>query len=164
MCESTLLRIGNFEEKIDLSHFYLVVLMIILFELFTTWFHEKTELRTSTNFFYVLEQSDCFYTNFFLRALKSTVFFCSVMYILKPFSIYDFRAENGLKNAKSKNTGIISSKNTVAGQKDLIKWPNVSGPTLQSLVTLLAFQQKLKREKSNLSVQTVLPQEKKLKL
>ena len=82
-----------------------------------------------------------------------------------PFSIiYDYRAENGLKNAKSKSTGIISSKNTVAGQKDLIKWPNVWGPTLQSLVTLLAFQQKLKREKSNLSVQTVLPQEKKLKL
>lgn len=74
------------------------------------------------------------------------------------------RAENGLKNAKSKSTGIISSKNTVAGQKDLIKWPNVLGPTLQSLVTLLAFQQKSKREKSNLSVQTVLPQEKKLKL
>merc|ERR1712203_828156 len=64
----------------------------------------------------------------------------------------------------SKSTGIISSKNTVAGQKDLIKWPNVLGPALQSLVTLLAFQLKLKREKSNLSVQTVLPQEKKLKL
>ena len=95
---------------------------------------------------------------------KRYCFFCSVMYILKPFSIYDFRAENGLKNAKSKSTGIISSKNTVAGQKDLIKWPNVLGPTLQSLVTLLAFQQKSKREKSNLSVQTVLPQEKKLKL
>merc|ERR1711956_73729 len=61
------------------------------------------------------------------------------------------RAENGLKNARSKSTGIISSKNTVAGQKDLIKWPNVLGPTLQSLVTLLAFQQKLKQEKSNLS-------------
>ena len=86
------------------------------------------------------------------------------MYI-KPFSIIcNCRAENGLKNAKNKNTGIISSKNTVAGQKDLIKWPNVLDPTLQSLVTLLAFQQKLKREKSNLSVQTVLPQEKKLKL
>ena len=84
---------------------------------------------------------------------------------LKPFSIiHNCRAENGLKNAKSKSTGIISSKNTVAGQKDLIKWPNVLGPTLQSLVTLLAFQLKLKREKSNLSVQTVLPQEKKLKL
>jgi len=74
------------------------------------------------------------------------------------------RAENGLKNAKSKSTGIISLKNTVAGQKDLIKWPNVLGLTLQSLVTLLAFQQKLKQEKSNLSVQTVHPQEKKLKL
>ena len=34
---------------------------------------------------------------------------------LKPFYIiYNCRAENGLKNAKSKSTGIISSKNTVA--------------------------------------------------
>ena len=55
MCESTLLWIGNFEEKIDLSHFYLAVLMIILFELFTTWFHDKTELRIFTNLFYFLK-------------------------------------------------------------------------------------------------------------
>ena len=55
MRESTLLWIGNFEEKIDLSHFYLAVLMIIPFELFTTWFHEKNELRISTNLFYFLK-------------------------------------------------------------------------------------------------------------
>ena len=55
MRESTLLWIGNFEEKIDLSHFYLAVLMIILFELFTTRFHEKTALRKFTNFFYFLK-------------------------------------------------------------------------------------------------------------
>ena len=124
----------------------------------------KNRIANIYQFLLCLRAIRLFLHQLFSAGSKKYCFFCSVMYILNPFSIYVFRAENGLKNAKSKSTGIISSKNTVAGQKDLTKWPNVLGPTLQSLVTLLAFQQKLKREKSNLSVQTVLPQEKKLKL
>ena len=38
------------------------VLMIILSELFTTWFHEKTELRIFTNFFYFLKVIRLFFT------------------------------------------------------------------------------------------------------
>jgi hypothetical protein len=72
------------------------------------------------------------------------------------------RAENVPKNAKNKNIGIISSKSTVVARNGLTKWPNVSDPTIQMLT--LAFQQKSKREKSNLSVRMALPQEKKLKL
>merc|ERR1712156_504173 len=71
------------------------------------------------------------------------------------------KAENGPKNAKNKNIGIILLKSMVVAPNGLIKWPNVLDK--ETMLTL-AFRQKSKREKSNLSVQMALPQEKKLKL
>jgi hypothetical protein len=72
------------------------------------------------------------------------------------------RAENGLKNAKNKNIAIILLKSMVVVQNDHIKWQNVLDKA--ATILTLAFQQKSKREKSNLFVQMALPQEKKLKL
>merc|ERR1712073_142969 len=71
------------------------------------------------------------------------------------------KAENGPKNAKNKNIGIILLKSMVVAPNGPIKWPNVLDK--ETMLTL-EFRLKSKREKSNLSVQMALPQEKKLKL